>query len=539
MPPGETLVSPATELDARASAAGDSVELLRGGAVNALGTAVGAFRTLFVVLVARLLGDAALGVYSLAWATVDLVGKVAGLGLGLGIVPLVARADAEGADNRGLLLTAVSTGLASSLTLALAMTVGIRTAGHLIFRSPELADAVGLMVLALPGVVVYRISTGFSRGLRIMRHNLYSRGFVESLVTLTVFLAAFALGARALASVGALVVGTTAGGVVAFLLALTVASGAGNVSIQAARRLVRHSLPVAGYGLVNLFMQRLDVLLLGAFVDRAPGLDLATFGAYCAAVEVANVMRRVRQTFEPIYTPVVARRMADDDFEPVRGVVAQMGRWTLALQLPLAGVLIVSGGLALALFGPSFVTAAPWLSLLVVSHGLFNYFGLAESLLLVQRPDLNLLNSCVAATIQLGLSLLLVPRIGAAGAALAMIGAHTTLGVLRLSELRRWFGVVWPWRSLVRPVTTSAVALVAGLGIRGLVPGPAGWGAAALVLVAVAIAGWWALGLDAGDRATLAELRRRWRASGNSAVSVGRAIMRGPRLRSGALGPRE
>jgi O-antigen/teichoic acid export membrane protein len=511
-------LSPGTELDARASAAGDSVELLHGGAVNALATAVGAFRTVFVVLVARLLGDAAIGVFSLAWATIDLVGKVGGLGLGLGIVPLVARADGEGTENRGLLLTAVCLGLASSLALALAMTTGIRVAGHLVLRSPELAEAVSLMALALPGVVVYRISTGFSRGLRIMRHNLYSRGFVESLVTLTVFLAAFALGARALAPVGALVVGTTAGGAVAFFLALTVASGAGRVSIQQARHLIRHSLPVAGYGLVNLFMQRLDVLLLGAFVDRAPGLDLATFGAYCAAVEVANVMRRVRQTFEPIYTPVVARRMLDDDFEPVRGVVAQMGRWTLALQLPLAGVLIVSGGLALALFGPSFVTAAPWLSLLVVSHGLFNFFGLAESLLLVRRPDLNLLNSCVAATIQLGLSLLLVPRIGAPGAALAMIGAHTTLGALRLGELRRLFGVSWPWRSLVRPTMTSGVAIAAGLGVRGLMPGPVGWAGAALTLVAVAIAGWWALGLDAGDRATLAELRRRWRTRRSAAI---------------------
>ena len=508
-----------TEVDARASAADDSVELLGGGAVNTLGTAVGAFRTVFLLLVARLLGDAALGTFSLAWATIDLASKVGGLGLGLGIVPHVARADAERTENRGLLLTAVPLGLVGSLGLAFAMTMGFRGFGHLVLRSPELAHGVALMALALPGVVVYRISNGFSRGMRIMRHNLYSRGLVESLVTLAVFLVAFALGARELAPIGALVVGTTAGGGVAFLLALSVAPGTGSFSVAEGRRLVRHSLPVAGYGLVNLLMQRLDVILLGAFVGRAPGLDLGTFGAYCAAVEVASVMRKVRQTFEPIYTPIVARRIAGDDFEPVRGVVAQMGRWNLALQLPLAGVLVVSGGLALALFGTSFVQAAPWLAVLVVAHGLFNFFGLAEALLLVRRPDLNLLNSCLAAAIQLGLSLLLVPRVGAAGAALAMIGAQTALGVLRLTELRWLFGLSWPCRSLARPVITSAIAITVGLGVRRLVPGPLGWAVAAVVLVAVTVAAWWTLGLDDGDRATLAELRRRWRSRRFSSVA--------------------
>ena len=507
-----TGTQPATKLEARASAASDSVELLRGGAVNTLGTAVGVLRTVFILLVARLLGDAALGTFSLAWATIDLASKVSGLGLGLGIIPHVARADAAGGtENRRLLLTAVSCGLASSVILAVAMITSLQVFGLLFVSSPELADAVALMALALPGVVVYRISTGFSRGLRIMRHNVYSRGFAESLVSLAVFLAAFALGARELAPIGALVVGTTAGGAVAFFLALGVAPGSGRVSIAEGRRLIRDSLPVAGYGLVNLLMQRLDVLLLGGFVGRAPGLDLRTFGAYCAAVEIAGVMRKVRQTFEPIYTPVVARRMTGGDFEPVRGVIAQMGRWTLALQLPLAGVLVVSGGLALALFGPSFMLAAPWLALLVVAHGLFNFFGLAESLLLVRRPDLNLLNSCLGAAIQLGLSLLFVPRVGAAGAALAMIAAHLTLGALRLTELRWLFGLTWPWRSLVRPATTSALAFAASLGVRRVVPGPPGWAAAAVVLVAVVVAGWWMFGLDEGDRATLTELRRRWR----------------------------
>ena len=485
----------------------DTVDLLRGGAVNTVGTAVGATRTLFLLLVARLLGDSVLGTFSLAWATIDIASKVAVMGLAVGIIPQVARADAEGgAQTRGLLLTAVPLGLAGSLVVACGLLLGART-----FGSPALGTAVAVMALAVPGVVVYRISNGVSRGLRIMRHNVYSRGFAESFVTLGVFLSVFALGGQGLTPIVAMVAGTTVGGAVAFWLALSVAGGSGGFSLARGRRLVRFSLPVAGYGLVNLLMQRLDVLLLGAFVGRAPGLDLPTFGAYAAAVEIASVMRRIRQTFEPIYAPVVARRLAVNDLVTVRGVLGQTGRWTLALQLPLAGILIVSGGLALALFGPSFAVAAPWLALLVVAHAFFNFFGLAEALLLARRPDLNFWNSGLGAMIQFGLTVWLVPRLGPAGAPLAMIAAHATLGLLRLIELRWLFELSWPGRPLVRPAAISAVAIAVGVGVRSVVAGPLGWTVAAIALLAVVVAGWWRLGLDEADRATVAELRRRVR----------------------------
>lgn len=495
-----------TEGPRAATVAHDTVDLIRGGAVNTVGTAVGAIRTLFLVLVARLLGDSVLGTFSLAWVTIDLAAKVASLGLAVGITPHVARADAEDGDIKALLLTAVPVGLAGSLVVAGLLMVGAR-----VFASPVLGSAVALMALAMPGVVLYRISNGVSRGLRIMRHNVYSRGFAESFVTLAVFLTVFAVGGQGRTPIVAMVAGTTAGGLVAFWLALGVARGSGGFSLTRARHLIRFSLPVAGYGLVNLLMQRLDVLLLGVFVGRAPGLDLSTFGAYAAAVEIAGVMRRIRQTFEPIYAPVVARRLAVDDWTTVRGVMAQIGRWTLVLQLPLAGVLVVSGSLVLAVFGPSFAIAAPWLSLLVVAHGLFNFFGLAEALLLARRPVLNLWNSCLAAIIQLGLTLWLVPRYGIVGAPLAMIAAHAALGLFRLVELRWLFAMRWPWRTLVRPTILSALAFAVAVGVRSLVPGPSGWVAAGVTLLAIVLVGWWRLGLDEGDRATIAELRRRVR----------------------------
>jgi len=157
------------------------------------------------------------------------------------------------------------------------------------------------------------------------------------------------------------------------------------------------------------------------------------------------------------------------------------------------------------------VVAAPWLALLVIAHGVSNMAGLGESILLVKRPDLNLWNSSVGAIAQLAATLWLVPKFGAAGAPLAMIAAQTLLGTLRVVELRRLFALSWPCGSLVRPAVTAAVAVGAAFGVRAVVSGPSGGLSAAVVLITVDLAGWWVLGFDDGDRATVSELKKRAR----------------------------
>ena len=43
---------------------------------------------------------------------------------------------------------------------------------------------------------------------------------------------------------------------------------------------------------------RVDVLLLGAYINRAPGVTLESFGVFCAAAEIAGGLRKVRQVFD-------------------------------------------------------------------------------------------------------------------------------------------------------------------------------------------------------------------------------------------------
>ena len=48
------------------------------------------------------------------------------------------------------------------------------------------------MLLALPGVTLYRVNTALSRGMTVMQHDIYSRGLTESFGTALALLLAFA-----------------------------------------------------------------------------------------------------------------------------------------------------------------------------------------------------------------------------------------------------------------------------------------------------------------------------------------------------------
>src|ERR1700730_10171739 len=81
-------------VDAPARVDETGVELKRGAFLNTIAMLASNFRGVFTFLVARLLGPAALGIFSVAWSTVDIISKIAVLGLDNAIITFIARAEA-------------------------------------------------------------------------------------------------------------------------------------------------------------------------------------------------------------------------------------------------------------------------------------------------------------------------------------------------------------------------------------------------------------------------------------------------------------
>ena len=149
----------------------------------------------------------------------------------------------------------------------------------------QIGAAVCVMLCAMPGVALYRISTAVSRGMKVMRHDIFSRGMTETIGTTLAFLIALGLGLTTFAPQIAAVFGTVASGIVALLLAWSLFRGGApqtpaSFSLRSeAKRLWTYSAPISAYDLLNAIIVRSDVIMLACFIGARLG-SLCTSSAF-------------------------------------------------------------------------------------------------------------------------------------------------------------------------------------------------------------------------------------------------------------------
>src|SRR6184192_4867126 len=168
-------------VDAPARVDETGVELKRGAFLNTIAMLASNFRGIFTFLVARLLGAAALGLYSVAWSTTDIISKIGVLGLDNAITTFIARSEAVGdrARSQALFRVAVIMGVAQSVVTAGLVIIGLRFFNNRLHVQQQMVSALALVLCAMPGLALYRISTAISRGMKVMQHDIFSRGMTE------------------------------------------------------------------------------------------------------------------------------------------------------------------------------------------------------------------------------------------------------------------------------------------------------------------------------------------------------------------------
>src|SRR5205809_4852125 len=207
--------------DAPAHVDETGVELKRGAFLNTIAMLASNFRGIFTFLVARLLGPAALGIFSVAWSTTDIISKIGVLGLDNAITTFIARSEAVGnrARSRALFRVAAVLGVAQSVVTAAIVIAALHFFNNRLHVQPQMVSALALVLCAMPGLALYRISTAISRGMKVMQHDIYSRGMTEPIATTLAFLLALAVGFNDSSPVVAAYVCTAASGLIALALA--------------------------------------------------------------------------------------------------------------------------------------------------------------------------------------------------------------------------------------------------------------------------------------------------------------------------------
>jgi O-antigen/teichoic acid export membrane protein len=504
---------------------GDHRVLAAGTAQNIVGLAVFVIGTFGAnILVPRAFGGGAPGATALGIVTLGTQFAfiaAAGTRFGMDMAAVRYVAIEVGAGHPGRIRAVVSRSVL--IAAAVSAAVGVVTfllaspLGHLLGDDPRSVDAMRAAAVALPFVALTYVYLGATRGLKIMRHTLYVQWVGQPLLWI-VFMLAFwrvdkSIGSTVLAYAASWLVSTAA----ALWLWQRETRPFANEPAEPGltRTLTRYGAPRAPAALLSQALFWVDYFVASAFVGRG-SVTTAELGVYSASVRVALAMVLFLTAVSYVFSPFVADLHARGERDRLDQLFKTITRWTVAGTIPIVLLMLVVPGPILQIFGgKTFVGGTTELRILLIGQTVNVSVGAAGFVLIMAGfTGWDLVVYASSFALDIVIAMVLVPRLGTEGAAIAQ-----TVTIAASNALRLW--LVWryvrihPYDRRYARLLIPAVLTGAAMTAAHLVLAEASWPVDLLVTAVVGgivyLPGVLAFGLTPGERATMAVFLRRGR----------------------------
>ncbi len=217
--------------------------------------------------------------------------------------------------------------------------------------------------------------------------------------------------------------------------------------------LVKFAVPIVLYTLSNNALLYIDLIFVKKFMPSIAA------GHYTAAATIARVPYFIFLGLTATVLPALSRMLAQEDLAASRGLLRQTMRLLLGLLVPvLVLVLANAAEMVELLYTDMYAPATPILRLLIVGIAMYTLLVVLSTIMSAdgyanRAFQINLL----AAVSDILLCLVLAPKYGTQGAALATLIAATIGTVAASVIVLRRFGSIVPWRSLLRACLAGGV----------------------------------------------------------------------------------
>jgi O-antigen/teichoic acid export membrane protein len=461
-----------------------------------------------------LFGLATYGVYVVLWGAINLASNLVDLSMTGALQREVPASDSEERTHGAVKFALLVSVLPATLVAAL-VALNADALAALVSAAPEdhasLPTAIALFAWALPLWTFVEVATSAARARRAFGPEIRLRILWEQ-------------SARLVFAIGFFLIGLDSLGLVAAHLCSLALTAALSVPLLARyydlRLLLRAPARPMAAAMLRSGLSLLPAALARRLLIDAPPVVLnlmlpGTRGAVAAGLfeiarKISTVTFFVRQAFQYVMSPLSAAQAKADRAE-LGPLYRFASRISTAMVVPLAGLLVFAGADILSLYRPEAIAALPLLYVLVAGRAAEAVVGPATSVVeMTGHRGLPLLNSLIGVALWAGLTLLLVPRLGALGMAIAAAAAVVAIAIAATVEIKLSDNL----SPFDRKLFTGLAVGLAGVALMALAEqflgGPARFAA---VLALWAATSWCALrlGLTRSDRAALGGFARRLR----------------------------
>jgi O-antigen/teichoic acid export membrane protein len=417
----------------------------------------------FNLLVARVLDADALGTYALAVAVIQISEVLAIAGLDSGLLRFVSVYGSDSLRQRAVIGSALKTSLFLSIVVAFLLILFSSHIALILHGSHLLQLTLCCYAAAIPFNVATMLYGHAIQGFRKLQPKIIATQVLNPLfLLLLTLLFRYAAGQDA-----ALFFPFVLSAAVAFFWIrpfLSKISGVLPMDIVCAssdRAMMVYALPFMVVSLLSMMTHWLDIMMLGMLTDTA------TVGLYHPAARTAGLIRAVLLAFAGIAAPMIAMLHVGSQSAEIGRIYKMVTRWILGLVIPPVLLFVLLPEMVLGVFGGRFIAGTSALILLTAASFLQVCFGLSSTVLaMTGYARLSLYNAFGALVLQVVLNLILIPRMGINGAALATLLVFFLLSAVRLAEVFILLKIHPFGKALWKPFAAGLFSAVLLMGLR-------------------------------------------------------------------------
>ena len=181
---------------------------------------------------------------------------------------------------------------------------------------------------------------------------------------------------------------------------------------------------------IALVLNKTDTLMLAYYMHSED------VGIYSLSIKLGGCAFFVSSTLFAVFTPTIARFFGQGRRDKIKEYFINVTRWSFLITIPVYLILVIFAEEILRIFGNSFITGK--LSLLILStcfliNSVLGFSG--QTLSILGRSRLILLNTLCAGSLNILLNIILIPKFGFNGAAVATGISIVMINIARLLEV--------------------------------------------------------------------------------------------------------
>lgn len=393
-------------------------------------------RYLFVLILARWVGPAYLGVFSLANALMRFAEVIGKAGLDNGVLKYVTEnlGKNRAEEARNIIRSSIKMGFIFSLVATATLIIFSKWLAIDIFSGGQLLRQVLICnAIGLPFSVTMLIIASATQAFKLLKYNALVINIAVPILNLIAMLVGLQISNQVAITIPILFSSIIGFGFIFYFLQRFVTINLNDVKTSVFRAdLLNFSYPLMFVTIIGTAMHWMDIYMLGYFFDNT------TVGLYHPSARTAGLLRMILVAFMGIFTPVLADLFGKKDQSGMVHLYQLVVRWIMTVAIPLFLLIIVFPKKVMLLFGPQYQESHMILAILTTAVLIQSFIGPGgPTLTMTGFPKINFMNSIAVLIVNLVFNIILIPAYAGFGAAIATLISMSFLGFLRTIEV--WY----------------------------------------------------------------------------------------------------